>query len=158
MSIQPSVLKGVSREKNSCYRCGCACTDTSLHSLQTKRNSRDALKNGGGFPSTNSIRARLQEIVPDARNTGIVVGLLHPGGKRQVIAYGSSGLNARPLDGDSVFEIGSITKVFTGVLLADMIQRGEVKLSVPLPRIRYPVRPATCGGSFPFPATQGYIH
>jgi len=105
---------------------------------QTKRKSLDDVKVGGSFPSTNSIRARLKEIVPDARNTGIVVGLLHPDGKRQVIAYGSSGLNARPLDGDSVFEIGSITKVFTGVLLADMMQRGEVKLSDPLARFLPP--------------------
>jgi len=105
---------------------------------QTKRESRDDMKVGGSFPSSNSIRARLKELVPDARNTGIVVGLLHPGGKRQVIAYGSSGLNARPLDGDSVFEIGSITKVFTGVLLADMMQRGEVKLSDPLARFLPP--------------------
>jgi CubicO group peptidase (beta-lactamase class C family) len=31
-----------------------------------------------------------------------------------------------------VFEIGSITKVFTGTLLADMVDRGEVKLSDPV--------------------------
>src|SRR3546814_3650878 len=34
----------------------------------------------------------------------------------------------RPLTGDTVFEIGSITKVFTALALADMAGRGEVTL------------------------------
>jgi CubicO group peptidase (beta-lactamase class C family) len=37
-----------------------------------------------------------------------------------------------PLDGNTVFEIGSITKAFTGALLADMVARGEVKLDDPI--------------------------
>ena len=37
-----------------------------------------------------------------------------------------------PPDGSSLFEIGSITKAFTGVLLADMHLRGEVSLGDPL--------------------------
>ena len=37
-------------------------------------------------------------------------------------------------DGLSLFEIGSISKVFTGVLLADMVLRGEVSLEDPLSR------------------------
>ena len=36
------------------------------------------------------------------------------------------------LDGDSVFEVGSISKVFTAILLADMIERGEVRLDDPV--------------------------
>jgi CubicO group peptidase (beta-lactamase class C family) len=33
-----------------------------------------------------------------------------------------------PLSADTVFEIGSVTKVFTSLLLADMVRRGEVHL------------------------------
>jgi CubicO group peptidase (beta-lactamase class C family) len=49
------------------------------------------------------------------------------------VAYGrlDSG-DPRPLDGDTVFEIGSITKVFTSLLLADMVERGEVQLLDPV--------------------------
>jgi len=48
------------------------------------------------------------------------------------VAYGRSGApDARPLDGDSIFQIGSVTKVFTGLLLGDMVERGEVKLEDP---------------------------
>lgn len=35
-------------------------------------------------------------------------------------------------DRDTLFEIGSITKVFTGLLLADMVRRGEVTLADPV--------------------------
>ena len=35
------------------------------------------------------------------------------------------------VDTDSVFQIGSVTKAFTGLLLADSATRGEVKLSDP---------------------------
>jgi CubicO group peptidase (beta-lactamase class C family) len=36
------------------------------------------------------------------------------------------------LNGDTVFEIGSITKIFTSLLLADMTLRGELKLDDPV--------------------------
>ena len=38
----------------------------------------------------------------------------------------------RPLNGDTVFEMGSVTKVFTSLLLADMVQKGEVSLDDPV--------------------------
>jgi CubicO group peptidase (beta-lactamase class C family) len=37
-----------------------------------------------------------------------------------------------PLDGDTLFEIGSMSKVFTSLLLADAVQRGEVALTDPI--------------------------
>jgi D-alanyl-D-alanine-carboxypeptidase/D-alanyl-D-alanine-endopeptidase len=84
------------------------------------------------FPSDSSLRALLQEMVGSGRATGIVVGLVDADGSRRIISYGSSGPDRLPLDGHSVFEIGSITKVFTATLLADMVLRGEVRLDDPL--------------------------
>ena len=53
-----------------------------------------------------------------------------------VVASSSHGTLAkgddRPVTGDTVFEIGSVTKVFTSLLLADMVQRGEVALTDPI--------------------------
>ena len=58
---------------------------------------------------------------------------------------GTSGRAGLPLDGDTMFEIGSITKTFTAALLAEMVGQGEVKLDDPvakyLPKeIRVPER------------------
>ena len=50
-----------------------------------------------------------------------------------MVAYGSLEKgDKRPLNGDTLFEIGSITKVFTALLAADMAQRGELKLDDPI--------------------------
>jgi len=61
----------------------------------------------------------------------MVVGVIEPGGRR-VVAYGSlANGDPRPLDGDTIFEIGSISKVFTSLLLADMVNCREVTLDDP---------------------------
>src|SRR5580698_9325331 len=68
----------------------------------------------------------------DKQGVGIVVGMIEPAGRR-VIAYGALEKgDARPLNGETVFEIGSMTKVFTSLLLADMVQKGEVALDDPV--------------------------
>src|SRR6476646_10537169 len=67
---------------------------------------------------------------------GIVVGVIEPTGRR-VVAYGNLANgelatgDALTFDGDTIFEIGSVTKVFTSLLLADMVNRKEVALDDP---------------------------
>lgn len=84
-------------------------------------------------PPTEDIRAVLQRRIQDEkRGVGIVVGVIDPAGKL-VIGAGSTNKTERHTpDGDTVFEIGSVTKVFTGLLLADMVQRGAVSLTDPV--------------------------
>src|SRR5208283_869481 len=55
---------------------------------------------------------------------GVTIGIVDHG-EKQVLAYGT----AKP---DSIFEIGSITKTFTGLLLAQMVEQGEVKYDEPV--------------------------
>ena len=84
-------------------------------------------------PSDAAVRQILVDRIDvQHQSVGIVVGIIGPEGRR-VIAYGhlEKG-DARPLNGDTVFEIGSITKVFTSLLLADMVQHGEVALDDPV--------------------------
>jgi CubicO group peptidase (beta-lactamase class C family) len=93
----------------------------------------------------SAIRAMLQQLVNEHDIKGIVVGLLDETGTRRVFAHGNPGADALPLDGDSVFEIGSMTKVFTGILLADMMRRGQVELADSVadllpPDVRVPAR------------------
>src|SRR5215467_4361311 len=68
----------------------------------------------------------------DHQGVGIVVGLTSPGGRR-IIGYGrrDSGDDA-PLAAHTMFEIGSISKVFTSLVLADMVTRHEVALIDPV--------------------------
>ena len=62
----------------------------------------------------------------------MVVGTIDTDGGVSVAAYGDPVPDALPLDAYSVFEIGSITKVFTATLLADMADRKEVALDDPV--------------------------
>lgn len=82
-------------------------------------------------PSDSAIRAILQNRIDTKRAVGIVAATLDHG-RQQVYTAGSSGSPGVPLDGNTVFEIGSITKVFTASLLADMVAKGEVKLDDPV--------------------------
>ena len=84
-------------------------------------------------PSNDEIRHILVERIDDFhQSVGIVVGVIEPSGRR-IVSYGTFGKeDRRPVDGETVYEIGSITKVFTSLLLADMVQRGEVSLKDPV--------------------------
>jgi CubicO group peptidase (beta-lactamase class C family) len=87
-------------------------------------------------PSDAEIRQILVDRIDrDRQNVGIVVGVIDARDprNRRVITFGSLERgDSRPLNGDTIFEIGSVTKVFTSLLLADMVQRGEVALTDPV--------------------------
>jgi CubicO group peptidase (beta-lactamase class C family) len=71
----------------------------------------------------------VKRYLPDA---SIVVGIITPNGT-QVYRYGNlSKANSRIVNGNTIFDIASITKVFTTTLLADMVKQGLVKLDDPI--------------------------
>jgi len=97
-------------------------------------------------PSDSEIEVILRERIDTAKQgVGIVVGLVDEKGPR-IIRYGKlSRGSVRTVDGDTVFEIGSATKVFTALLLADAVERGEMKLDDPIskylpPAVKVPTR------------------
>ncbi len=77
------------------------------------------------------VDAFVEPLIRDGWCRGMVVGLVDPRGTRY-FAYGSSGAGKQPPDERTVFEIGSITKAFTGILLADAVVRKEVALDDPM--------------------------
>jgi len=74
----------------------------------------------------------LQNRVDRNKTVGIVAATIDAGG-RAIVSRGqiAKGHPGAP-DGGTIFEIGSVTKVFTSLLLADMVERGEVKLDTPV--------------------------
>ena len=66
-------------------------------------------------------------------NQSIVAGIIDENGMR-FMSYGTTDntVAAKNSDENTVFEIGSVTKVFTGMLLAEAVRRGEVKLNDPI--------------------------
>lgn len=84
------------------------------------------------FPADSVITRIIESRSATNRNPAIVVGLID-GGTRRVIATGwADDAKSKRADGNTVFEIGSVSKTFTGTLLADMVRRGEVALTDPV--------------------------
>ncbi len=85
------------------------------------------------LPSDEEIREILADRIDvQKKSVGMVVGIITRDGRR-IITYGRMDRgDPRPLTGATVFEIGSLTKVFTALLFADMVQRGEVRMKDPL--------------------------
>jgi D-alanyl-D-alanine-carboxypeptidase/D-alanyl-D-alanine-endopeptidase len=79
-----------------------------------------------------STKDQVRQYVDQGLNVGIVVGIVTPCG-REVYAYGRTALSGgQPVDENTVFEIGSIGKTFTALLLADMVERNEVSFDDPI--------------------------
>jgi serine-type D-Ala-D-Ala carboxypeptidase/endopeptidase len=70
---------------------------------------------------------------------GLVIGVLNHG-ERRIFAYGA----ARP---DSIFEIGSITKTFTGLILAQMVVQKKVSLNEPVRALTSATESLRCGAN-----------
>ena len=75
-----------------------------------------------------NLEAALETRIEHANGIGYVVVIID-GDERRIVTVGlASKSTGEALTEDSLFEIGSITKTFTGILLADMVLRGEVAL------------------------------
>lgn len=92
-----------------------------------------AATTGATLPPEADVKQILVHAVDNEKRTvGIVVGLIGPQGS-SVVSYGQLDPKMPGAPGpDTVYEIGSISKVFTSLLLADMVKRGEVALDDPV--------------------------
>jgi D-alanyl-D-alanine-carboxypeptidase/D-alanyl-D-alanine-endopeptidase len=78
------------------------------------------------------VNALANPLIESKSIVGCVVGILD-NGKTEIHAYGEvrHGAGNKP-NGDTLYEIGSMTKVFTGTLLGDAVRRGKLTLEAPL--------------------------
>ena len=87
----------------------------------------------------DALRAALAQRIDVAKHgTGAVVGLLNAQG-RSFAAYGRIRIDGPPATPDTIAEVGSVGKVFTAFLLADMVERGEVALDDPVRKFLSPL-------------------
>ncbi len=69
-------------------------------------------------------------LLRESTGCGVVIGVIDHG-ERRVFAYGAA-------RADSIFEIGSVTKTFTGLALAQLVVQRKVRLDEPLRPILFP--------------------
>jgi CubicO group peptidase (beta-lactamase class C family) len=82
----------------------------------------------------DAVLANVRARVDAGWTPSIVIGVVDSGGTNY-LAYGETTVDGgAPVNERTVYEIGSITKVFTGVVLADMATKREVSLDDPIQR------------------------
>ena len=95
-----------------------------------------AEQNSGALLNDSEIRSlvtqRIKALGGEHSGVGIVVGTVSSEGRKIISVGERSSDDSHPPDGDTVFEIGSVTKVFTALLLADMAQKDELALNDPV--------------------------
>ena len=104
-----------------------------------------ALFLGGGNTfaqiSAAEIRQLAQPYTQSGQVVGMTIGVLYRS-EPVVVGVGKLGRqDPRTPDGDTVYEIGSLTKVLTGVLLADAVTRGEITLDTTLAELGWVATP-----------------
>ena len=78
----------------------------------------------------NRVYRAAQERVDAGYYPALVIGYVD-GDRSEVDVFGKLD-DGKTVDADTVFEIGSITKTFTATLLAEAVERGDLKLDAPL--------------------------
>ena len=85
------------------------------------------------IPFTEEVENNIKLRVDNGTNTGIVIGIIDANGSTDYYNYGVKSLKTNePVDENSIFEIGSISKTFTGILLAHMVLKNKMRLDDPL--------------------------
>lgn len=80
-------------------------------------------------PQFNSLEEEIDYLVEQYSEVGAAIGVINNQQEQIVLFYGTKTLNENdPPDANTVFQIGSIAKIFTCTLLADMILQGTVGL------------------------------
>lgn len=88
----------------------------------------------GGFPAWGQPTPTVDSIghaLTEDRPGGVVIGVLHDD-STSVHAFSTADSAGSAPTARTLFEIGSVTKTFTGLLLADAIERGAVGASTPV--------------------------
>ena len=84
----------------------------------------------------SDIRKTIKEQVKGRIDSQYSVGTMvvfFENGKEEYFSYGfTNTTDKKPVSQKSVFEIGSVTKTFTSLLLADLVVKGKVKLTDPV--------------------------
>jgi CubicO group peptidase (beta-lactamase class C family) len=74
----------------------------------------------------------VQPLVDSEERVGVVAGVIDRWGTH-TFSYGETVLgNGKAPDGNTLFEIGSVTKTFTALLLADLVEKGMLNLEDPI--------------------------
>lgn len=108
-----------------------ATTLLGISDSNNKNNEKKVVDDQASAVMSQVKDAVISHVGNRSNTASIVVGLITPNGT-QVVGYGNiSKANSTTVNGNTIFDIASVTKTFTTLLLADMVKRGLVNLDDP---------------------------
>lgn len=104
-----------------------------LHSSSADKNNMSSNKDASEFSIIpNPVNQFILNQIVNKSKAALVVGFVDPNGTK-VFSFGNiSKANNIPVNGNTLFNIGSITKIFTTLILADFVKKGIVNLDDPI--------------------------
>ena len=99
----------------------------------------------GGDALFRELDAKIEAAMARYHIPGVAVGVYYQG-QEYVRGYGVTNVDyPQPVDGDTLFRIGSTTKTFTGTTVMRLVEQGLLDLDAPvrtyLPDLRWPTSP-----------------
>src|SRR5512136_1989104 len=83
-------------------------------------------------PDLRLLGGQVTEAMQRLHVPGVAVGVLH-NGREQVAGFGVTSVeNPLPVNADTLFQIGSITKTFVGTAAMRLVEMGKLGLDVPV--------------------------
>ncbi|MEI7732727.1 MAG: serine hydrolase domain-containing protein [Verrucomicrobiota bacterium] len=103
------------------------CTSLSSRVVTDPAPAVARLKAGASLKQEVDLLA--QPLVDSGEVMGLAVGTVTPSGGPQVFGYGRTGLTNNPVlpDGKTIFQIGSLSKLFVASLLAVLVEEGTLR-------------------------------
>ena len=86
---------------------------------------------GKEFVLSDIIKEVIRDNVDNGKHQSLFVGMIDEN-EMEYYYYGVTAPYEKPIDENTLFEIGSVTKVFTTLILADMVEKGEINLNDPI--------------------------
>ncbi|MEW6529240.1 MAG: serine hydrolase domain-containing protein [Thermodesulfobacteriota bacterium] len=110
------------------------CVAICIVTLVLSHSQCNATEPGAAIPDRSTVSTYVDPLIKEGGYVGVAIGIVTASGSK---VYGFGNVKRqrpeRP-SGETVFALASVTKTFTGVLLADMIRRGVVRLDDPISR------------------------
>lgn len=100
--------------------------DAAPHDISQAQTKLDSSRQASSLSEPH--RKLLEQRIEAGSGVGLAVALVDNNNQDYIFAGQAAQDSEQSIDENSLFEIGSITKTFTGLLLADMVLKGEVNL------------------------------
>lgn len=105
------------------------CRTSAGYVIADPKPGAERLRAGGSIQAeTDDL---IQPLIREKLVAGMVIGAVTPDGQTRVICYGTTGRpgDTNPPTGDSLFQVGSVSKIFVAALLEKLVQEGRLHYS-----------------------------